>query len=248
MVTCNILFKVKMLAVLARNGLPPNPGSTGLSKEISSVLRSTVGGQFMRDLKRMAVAALVGVAFVSSSASANLVLDPGFESSVDCTNQSASWSGGGAFYSDATNCPFVLHAPHSGLMSAAFGTVSSLGFISQAISTSPGQIYDFTFWLAGDNGFPNEFVAIWGGNQIFDQVNVAGTNWVQYSFVEIATSSSTTIAFGGQNGPSWLRLDDVSVTVPEPPSLALVAIGLIGICGRRRIKMGSHGTVDRPAP
>jgi hypothetical protein len=90
--------------------------------------------------------------------------------------------------------------------------------------------------LAGDNGFPNEFVALWSGTQIFDQVNVLGTDWVQYSFIEVATSSSTIIAFGGRNGPSWLRLDDVSVvTIPEPPSLALLGIGLVGICWRRRI-------------
>ena len=191
----------------------------------------------MKELKKVAVAALAGVAFTSPSALANLVSDPGFESDMNCSNQSASGRGGGAFYSDATHCPFVLHAPHSGLMSAAFGTVSSLGFISQAISTDPGQRYDFTFWLAGDNGFPNEFVALWSGNQIFDQVNVMGTDWVQYSFIQVATSSSTIIAFGGRNGPSWLRLDDVSVvTIPEPPSLALLGIGLVGICWRRRIK------------
>ena len=52
---------------------------------------------------------------------------------------------------------------HSGTYAAFLGPVGSLGYLSQILTTSPGGIYDLSFWLENGGGTPNEFQVTWGG-------------------------------------------------------------------------------------
>ena len=66
--------------------------------------------------------------------------------------------------------------------------------------------------MESDGQTPNEFKAFWGGNKVFDQVDISSQGYTYYSYTETATTTSTTVQFGFQNDPGWLQLDDVSVT------------------------------------
>jgi hypothetical protein len=75
----------------------------------------------------------------------------------------------------------------------------------------PGTSYLLSYWMFSDGEFPNEFRVSWGGATISDLTNIPGAGYTQYTFVVMATGTSTTLQFGGRSPPGYLLLDDVSV-------------------------------------
>ena len=171
---------------------------------------------------------LLGAYSPSTSQAANLVQNGGFESG-DFTG----WTNtGNTGFTTVANW-----APHSGTFSAWIGPTGSNGFISQGLATTTGQSYTVSFWLAnfvpGTTEEPNGFHLSWGGSEIFSLVNAPLFGYTQYSFVEQATSSSTTLTVGGfRNDPTFFYLDDVDVSpVPIPGAVWLLGSGIVGLIG-----------------
>jgi hypothetical protein len=57
----------------------------------------------------------------------------------------------------------------------------------------------------------------------------------------VAIGPTTTIQFNSRNRDGWWALDDVSVTLPEPSSLASLGAGILALAGcarhrRRRVR------------
>ncbi len=184
---------------------------------------------------------LVAILFLVLSSQAmaggNLVMNGGFE-----TGEFTDWSlSGNTQYTMVTDKTFgskpgSSYAPHSGNDYALLGPVGSLGMLSQTLATTAGQSYTFSWWLASDGDYANEFRASWNGTQVFDQQDISVQGYVEYSFTVQATSSSTVIEFNYRDDPGFISLDDVSVTglispqaVPEPASAVLACLGTLMI-------------------
>jgi hypothetical protein len=141
----------------------------------------------------------------------NLVQNAGFE-----LGTFAFWTTNGQFANSSVSSGFPY--VHSGAYGARLGPVGSLGYISQALPTSMGQLYQISFWLYSDGSTPNEFQMSWDGNVLFDQLDISATGWASNQLNAFAADSSTLLQFGFQNDPSYLGLDDISV-IPVPPAV-----------------------------
>ena len=135
---------------------------------------------------------------------------------------------GWTFTGDPANS-FVFNAafngvnPHSGTYAASLGEPGALGFLSQTVTTIPGQSYQISLWLNSPDGqTPNEFQVTWDGNVIYDQTDLPMFDWTNLVFVVTASGPNTTLQLGFQDDPSFLALDDVSLTRLAVPAFQSV--------------------------
>jgi hypothetical protein len=124
---------------------------------------------------------------------------------------------------------------------AVLGPVGSDGSLEQSFTTTPGQQYTFSFWLAAVGDDPSDFSAMWDGTTIYSATDPnTGGAWTLFSFTETGTGHDT-ITFNFRDDPEYIALDNVSVTpqsgtVPEPSSLLLMGSGALGLAGVIRRK------------
>lgn len=118
---------------------------------------------------------------------------------------------------------------HSGNDCAVFQPLTGLYFLSQNLSTTPGQLYEVSFWtLSYTNPVPSRFVVNWAGTNLVNLTNPpANFGWTQMQYFVTAAGSSATLQFGIQYdsviGNLYFSLDDVSVAAVQPPRPQLLA-------------------------
>jgi hypothetical protein len=147
-----------------------------------------------------------------------LVQNGGFE-----TGDFTDWTldGYGYNYNFVDNGTSWYIEPHSGNYFALMGGQNGdLAYLSQTIPTTNGQMYLFSSWVNSPDGeTPNEYNISWNGNILFDEVDMPALGWTNMQYFVTATGNSTVIQFGFRDDPSYLGLDDVSVTPVTVPAL-----------------------------
>jgi len=144
---------------------------------------------------------------VYSPGGTNLVQNGGFE-----TENFTGWtlSGNTSDVLVAASEPDIT-LNHSGAYGAALGP-STIGYLSQTLPTAAGASYLVSFWLKSDGQTNNYFQATWNGVTIFAQTNLPAAGWTNVTLLVTATNSQSLLRFGFFDEPSFLALDDVSVT------------------------------------
>lgn len=147
-----------------------------------------------------------------------LVENGGFE-----TGDFTDWNQSGEIdgYEFVTNfSPFV----ESGNYGAQIGPYGALYYLSQNLSTTPGQLYLLSFWVANYGGAgPNEFLADWGATTLYEQVDLDSFPYTNMVFFVTATNPVTTLQFGFRNDPYYFAFDNVSVTAVRAPSFQSIS-------------------------
>jgi hypothetical protein len=122
----------------------------------------------------------------------------------------------------------VVDYIHSGAFGALLGEPYTTATLSQTLPTVPGQLYEVSFFLnnpvggAGPvgGGPANQIQVLWGGSNIFSEVNVPILQWTEMASAVFATNTATTLEFVFLNYPDYFGLDDISVTPAAPTAFS----------------------------
>jgi hypothetical protein len=136
---------------------------------------------------------------------------------------------------------------HSGDFYAQLGAAPNPGSLLQNLSTTPGQLYQLSFWLASDRTgtVSNSFEVFWNGVSILMLTNVPApqtinpyVNFTLNNLPAAASGNSTALEFRYVNNDDFFRLDDVSANVvPEASTMTFALLGLGLLCfGRRGLR------------
>ncbi|NVD72413.1 PEPxxWA-CTERM sorting domain-containing protein [Duganella sp. BJB1802] len=182
-------------------------------------------------MKKLAIAAILAASTLSAQAATELVVNGNFE-----TGNFTGWTkSGNPSLSDVisntvtSNHTFVWRS----------GATGSPAYISQSLATSAGWTYSLSFDVYNTATSNTTFEADFNGVSVYAFKNEA-RNWTHVTLDGLtATGAATELKFGARNDPSFVRLDNVSVTVtavPEPETYAmlLAGLGLVGVVARRR--------------
>ncbi|MDX1979772.1 MAG: carbohydrate binding domain-containing protein [Bryobacteraceae bacterium] len=174
------------------------------------------------------LAAIFSVCAMSPPARADMIVNGDFS-----TGDLTGWTRGGNTYASGISNMF-----HSGPYGYEMGPPTTAGFLAQTIATTPGDTYNFSFWVKNASGGVNQFTAYWDDIPVLQFINADRFYFTRYSFQMTALDSSTDIRFVYRHDTDFYGLDDVSVVhAPEPSSLALVILAAGGVWLIKRKRM-----------
>lgn len=171
----------------------------------------------------------------TSCPGSNLIVDGGFETCSGFPSaNNASVSGCPSWridYGNAGSNSFLGvwsgygHNSNNALGLGLIGGGTAVNGLQQTVATNIGSVYQLSFWLKG-SGLPNKLLtAVAGGITILQLINVNLGSYVQFTATFTATSTTTIIEILGDNNPSYLFVDDVSLVQCSSCSVNVVYSG-----------------------
>ena len=184
-------------------------------------------------------------------------------SGIDCLvyNSTPTTMCGSGYSSpyQTSNVTFAISpgvSPKGGNFLASDSSAAYEQAISQTITTLIGTEYIVTFYQAGAQqyGYSGATTDQWKvtfgsaiqSSAIMSVASQGDVPWQAQKMIFTATTASTTLTFLAQGTPAnsqppFALLDGIDVEVPEPGSIALMGIGMVGVAGLRRRRARRKG-------
>jgi len=185
----------------------------------------------------------------TASAATELVVNGGFEAPVIATgtysflSTISGWTLDPSSLGTSFEVRNNFNTPYEGNQFIELNSDNTTS-ISQNLATTAGDVYELSFAFSPRPGYAQNIMRIYWDGALVDTLSASGVGntdnaWKVYTYNLTATSSSTHLAFDDLLEtnvlPGGSHLDAVSVQgVPEPSTLALLGLGMIGILKRRR--------------
>jgi hypothetical protein len=178
---------------------------------------------------------------LSGPASANFIQNGSFESGdfTDWTLLNGTGSGNTLSYAQSVDFVWPSVAPpyvaEDGTDFALLGDGKGTGAtLSQTVTDSATRLV-LSYWVATDGYTGNSFSVKWDGTTIAGSAltNDTSTTYTQFQFAVQGTGSDT-LQFVAENTDGFWLLDNVTIQIPEPGSIALLGSGLIAAAGAFR--------------
>ena len=213
-------------------------------------------------IEKTTILVFVAVTFISgllTKANANLIVNGSFEVGPDPVSWLTLSSGstdivGWEVTREGVDYKGTYWVASDGDRSLDLDNSPGFGGIMQTFTTTPGADYLVTFDMAANpwRGFDDPVIrymrvevnaAGQSADFSFDVTghNIASMGWATHSWQFTANSNSTTIEFysldtlqAGYSGNCGPTLDNVSVVVPEPATVALLGLGALSLIHRRK--------------
>jgi hypothetical protein len=127
---------------------------------------------------------------------------------------------------------------HSGNYEAFLGTWGDPGYLSQSLSTLPGQNYLLSFWVNNMYGDPNVFLVSWNGRTILGWTDLVADGWINIQTNVVATlTNSSLLQFGFEDDDNFFVLDDISVVPVYGPTPPPTPTGLQVVAGNGQVTL-----------
>jgi hypothetical protein len=208
-------------------------------------------------MKRISVLISIVTLATGIASAQNLLLNGDFNSpnSTAAPDSWSTWSYGGGWANHQNNTSGPLDGVDGSFYMATGGGGSAGGGVYQTVAGTAGLTYQLTvdsgaqawwlpygemriFFLDASSTQLAEFVKPTVDPAVYGQNYDIAHPWSSYSLTEVAPINTAFIKveFAEPNGTGTVWFDNASLTVvPEPSTLAMLAVGGMGMLGWRRI-------------